>query len=385
MRLSRSATFSLFLLPIPLLTAAFFFPASLDFRYLLTASSKPPTAKSIIPRASATKRIWVSEDVYAGDNFFGGFEFFDFTDPTHGQVTYVNSSVALGKLAYVTADKKVVMTVDNFTYLAAGQPRDSVRISSKKQYNGGLFILDVEKAPWGCGVWPAFWTVGPNWPSGGEIDIVEGVHDYVHNQMTMHTAPGCVLANTTNNPFSGTVMTTTCDSSVNNNEGCAILDNSRASYGPQFNVLNGGIYAMMWTLDGINIWFFHRASIPHDITDGAPDPTGWGLPSAALSSQTCSPKKYFYNHSMVFDITFCGDWAGTSYIAAGCPGTCSQRIMDPSNFINASWSINSLQVYRDASVTGAVPGASSQLQVPATFAATFVAISFAYLWNLGVI
>jgi len=277
------------------------------------------------------------------------------------------------------------MTVDNFTYLAAGQPRDSVRISSKKQYNGGLFILDVEKAPWGCGVWPAFWTVGPNWPSGGEIDIVEGVHDYVHNQMTMHTAPGCVLANTTNNPFSGTVMTTTCDSSVNNNEGCAILDNSRASYGPQFNVLNGGIYAMMWTLDGINIWFFHRASIPHDITDGAPDPTGWGLPSAALSSQTCSPKKYFYNHSMVFDITFCGDWAGTSYIAAGCPGTCSQRIMDPSNFINASWSINSLQVYRDASVTGAVPGASSQLQVPATFAATFVAISFAYLWNLGVI
>jgi hypothetical protein len=57
----------------------------------------------------------------------------------------------------------------------------SVRISSRKQYNGGLFILDLNRAPWGCsmfipfpslkdsskcclGVWPAFWTVGDNWP-----------------------------------------------------------------------------------------------------------------------------------------------------------------------------------------------------------------------------
>ena len=27
----------------------------------------------------------------------------------------------------------------------------SVRISSYAQYNGGLFILDLNKAPWGCG------------------------------------------------------------------------------------------------------------------------------------------------------------------------------------------------------------------------------------------
>ena len=23
----------------------------------------------------------------------------------------------------------------------------------------------------GCGTWPAFWLVGPNWPNGGEIDV----------------------------------------------------------------------------------------------------------------------------------------------------------------------------------------------------------------------
>lgn len=33
------------------------------------------------------------------------------------------------------------------------------------------------------------------------------------------------------------------------------------------------------------------------------------------------------------DITFCGDWAGNSYATSGCPGTCAERIMDPSNFV----------------------------------------------------
>lgn len=105
----------------------------------------------------------------------------------------------------------------------------SVRISSNTTYNTGLFILDLNKAPWGCGktfvspayrlsnkleiseaIWPAFWTVGGNWPNvrlsllfffflsihlcirvkNGEIDILEGVHDNEHNQVAWHTNPG---------------------------------------------------------------------------------------------------------------------------------------------------------------------------------------------------
>lgn len=42
--------------------------------------------------------------------------------------------------------------------------------------NGGLFIYDVAHMPTGCGLWPSIWMVGPNWPAGGEIDIIEGVH-----------------------------------------------------------------------------------------------------------------------------------------------------------------------------------------------------------------
>lgn len=34
--------------------------------------------------------------------------------------------------------------------------------------------MDSVHMPTGCGTWPAFWSNGPNWPDGGEIDIVEG-------------------------------------------------------------------------------------------------------------------------------------------------------------------------------------------------------------------
>ena len=42
-------------------------------------------------------------------------------------------------------------------------------------------------------VWPSFWTKGINWPAGGEIDVIEGVHDNEHNQVTWHTMANCSL------------------------------------------------------------------------------------------------------------------------------------------------------------------------------------------------
>lgn len=73
------------------------------------------------------------------------------------------------------------------------------------------------------GVWPAFWTFSATatWPfvccqslvddhelteynQGGEIDIIEGVHDNVHNQVTWHTGPGCNLLDTGN--FTGSLV-----------------------------------------------------------------------------------------------------------------------------------------------------------------------------------
>lgn len=163
-----------------------------------------PTKRETAPNGSTI--LWVIQDTYEGSTFFDTFDFYTGSDPTNGMVTFVDQQTAMNdNLAYVTSDNKVIMRGDNTTQLAYGVNRNSVRITSQAQYNMGLFILDLEMAPWGCGVWPAFWTLGTGtWPYNGEIDIIEGVHDNQHNQVTWHTAPGCNLTQNTN--FTGSIV-----------------------------------------------------------------------------------------------------------------------------------------------------------------------------------
>jgi hypothetical protein len=33
----------------------------------------------------------------------------------------------------------------------------------------------------------AVWTLGPNWPNNGEIDIMEGVNQVTYNAATLHS------------------------------------------------------------------------------------------------------------------------------------------------------------------------------------------------------
>jgi hypothetical protein len=33
----------------------------------------------------------------------------------------------------------------------------------------------------------AVWTLGPNWPNNGEIDILEGVNQLTYNAATLHS------------------------------------------------------------------------------------------------------------------------------------------------------------------------------------------------------
>ena len=57
----------------------------------------------------------------------------------------------------------------------------------------------------------------------------------------------------------------------------------------------------------------------------APDPT-WGVPAAAFPvGDWCGYDAHFDPHVMVFDLTFCGDWAGADFPASGCGGDCNDR------------------------------------------------------------
>jgi hypothetical protein len=158
--------------------------------------------------SGSDKVIWIIQDTYNATNFFDSFSFFTGDDPTHGTVTYVDKATAFAdNLSYISWDDKVIMKGDDTSTLQAGQNRASVRVSSNAIYNTGLFLLDINRAPWGCGVWPAFWTLGNGtWPATGEIDIIEGVHDNEHNQVTWHTSAGCNLTPAVNNSYTGTIV-----------------------------------------------------------------------------------------------------------------------------------------------------------------------------------
>ena len=92
--------------------------------------------------------------------------------------------------------------------------------------------------------------IGPNWPDGGEIDIVEGVNDYTNNQATIHTDVGCTLASSSSTVLgiSGNVVGgTDCAALTTGNQGCGIRASTNNSFGVGFNANGGGVYASMLT------------------------------------------------------------------------------------------------------------------------------------------
>jgi len=46
---------------------------------------------------------------------------------------------------------------------------------------------------------------------------------------------------------------TECNGLINDNAGCAIIEWSRASYGPYFDSQGGGVFAMKWDDSGIAV------------------------------------------------------------------------------------------------------------------------------------
>ncbi|RMZ90671.1 hypothetical protein DV736_g2096, partial [Chaetothyriales sp. CBS 134916] len=293
---------------------------------------------------------YVLQDDYSTDSFFSMFDFFTDADPTEGYVTYVDQSTASSASLISTNNNTVYMGVDS-TDIASGSGRQSVRLTSKNSYDTGLVILDLEHMPGSvCGTWPAFWMLGADWPTNGEIDIIEGVNSQVGNAMTLHTGPECTISNTPT--FSGQIRTSNCyvdASGQADNAGCGITTSASTTYGDGFNAVDGGVYATEITSDGISIWNFERSSIPSDISSGSPDPSGWGEATASFSG-SCDFSSSFKNLQIVFDTTFCGTWAGTVWSSdATCSAkasTCEDFVQNnPSAFQDSYWSVNSLKVY----------------------------------------
>jgi hypothetical protein len=245
-------------------------------------------------------------DTYNSNNFFSAFSFYTGGDPTHGFVNYQSQSSAQNQGLISTDNGQVYMGVDHTTYNPAGG-RNSVRVSSNKAYTHGLFIADISHMPGSvCGVWPAFWLFGSNWPYQGEIDVIEGVNAAGTDQITLHTSSGCSI-NTAGSQGGTQLQNSNCNAD-SANTGCSATTTTGNAYGDAFNNNGGGVYAMQWESSGIYVWFFPRNNIPADIQNGSPVTGNWGTPVVAFNGGSgCNIDSHFANQNIVFDTTFCGD------------------------------------------------------------------------------
>ncbi|CCX12093.1 Similar to Endo-1,3(4)-beta-glucanase xgeA; acc. no. Q5BAP5 [Pyronema omphalodes CBS 100304] len=217
------------------------------------------------------------------DNFYEHFDFRNPKDPSSSFTRYLSFPEAVSKKLYQVTEtitqtgdrvKRLYIGVDHENKIEGKQRSDkddpnygrpSVRVESKKTFDHGLFVLDVDHAPWGCGVWPAFWTFGIPSPNYGEIDILEGINLQKHNSIILHTLvndklnPSCSYlpsTNTTASEQTGIEVSKGSDCSSTSTTYALHVTNRRGGTygGPNFR---GAVFAMEWKeKEEVQIWGF---------------------------------------------------------------------------------------------------------------------------------
>ncbi|KAH9040528.1 glycoside hydrolase family 16 protein [Lactarius hengduanensis] len=305
---------------------------------------------------------------YSGSTFFDRWDFYGSWDNlTLGDVWWLDRTSAFQQnLAYIDENNRAVIKVDNVSNVPYNEKRNTIRITSQDSYGvGSLWIIDLTHLPYGCSVWPAFWTKGPTWPDNGEIDIIEGVNLMGANQYALHTLPGCSQP-------PGVVQTGVSGATdCSQPSGCIVSETSPNSFNEGFAAAGGGVWATQFDVAGIYIWFWTRANLPPSIlqanSTSSIDISEWGPPSASYPATTCNISQYFTAQQLVIDITLCGVWAGLPQVYnpqclnSGPTGLCyNDNVVGPGSpkYDNAYFEINYVRAYTTG-VPGPTPSASA--------------------------
>ncbi|CAI7600687.1 unnamed protein product [Penicillium crustosum] len=292
--------------------------------------------------------------VYDSTNFFDGFNFTSDADPSGGFVKYVDAETAQSSGMAKISNGAVYLGANYVDKSTNGRP--STRVRSKDVFTSGLFVADIAHMPAGtgkggsCGIWPAYWTSGPDWPNSGEIDIIEGVNGQKSNAVTLHTAKGC------NMDVSGSESTANQTSAdcEDSDAGCSQATTSSNNYGAAFNANGGGVYVTEWASLSINVWFFPRGTAAANavINAGAADldVAKFGAPLAHFEGNTCNIAERFKNNYIIFNTNFCGGWASREFLndktCASLADTCNDWVANnPAAFNEAYWLITSVKIY----------------------------------------
>lgn len=243
------------------------------------------------------------------------------------------------------------------------EKRYAPKLLTKNAYGPGtVWVMDAVHMPYGCSVWPALWTQGPNWPEGGEIDIMEGVHLQKTNQVALHSeGDGCYASKDVS--MTGSLAYENCSISSNSASGCIVTDPNTNSYGADFASAGGGVYVAEFADQYIKVWFLTRSAVPEGVTKDAKsiDTASLGEPLAYYPRTTCDFPKYFGEQTLTIDITLCGTWGSIpSVLEATCPTLAENQtcyttyvINDASEtYANAFFELNYINIYSNASSTG---------------------------------
>lgn len=346
-------------------------------------------AFSVAPVAATTYSM-VKE--YYGSSFFNEWTFYNnYDNLTNGDVNYVSAQNATAyKLAYVdTATNHAIIKVDNTSTVVYDNKRNSIRIASVDSFGvGSLWVADMYHVPYGCSVWPAWWSQAPLWPQGGEIDTFEGINTNTQNQMSLHTETGCTAVS--QNQTSTLVASTNCSYAANSDQGCIVTDPSTASYGAGFASSGGGAFVTEMASTGISIWFFPRSQIPSSLSGNGSiiDTSTFGIPVANWPSTGCNIAQFFQPQNLIFDITLCGDWADGVTWNSTCSGICYNNWVmgNGTDYNNAYFEVGYVRVFSTegtntvVSPTTSASGSSSTASGSATSSSSSAGLLHGGFW-----
>ena len=322
------------------------------------------------------------------------------TDPTNSMANYERGCQHLGQLVVPRrshaneSSANPAMRSQGFVLQAMHVPKIpnynfsasegvwALRLESKDVYNGGLFVIKVNKMPYGGAVWPAIWLLGSSprewiqfrsketglgmknsWPSHGEIDMIEYVNANCEesdgrNQVTLHTRYGCT--STVSDSTHNNTADSRCDH-YGSNFGCYGKMQRNTVGSPDFA---GGYFVYEWSVARfVKGWFFDETEwqqLNAQATDDSIQTGTFPKPHVEHNlQQGCSDPSMFQNMRIVINTAVCGDWAGnvkcTSSDDAGIsyePPNCKASVMDYLRTIESdtlpdsfSWDISFIKVY----------------------------------------
>jgi hypothetical protein len=269
--------------------------------------------------------------------------------------------------------------------------RETVLLQSHNTYHRGLFVVDVQHVPTGCGVGHSIALRSTNAPSLGTIVLTSSRNRQNTTSMTLLTQKKCDMYHHVSSsqrtgswervtgiadPMTGEIDSLTnvpadnCQRDASHqrpNQGCVTVNDQQVN-GKEFNQQGGGVYVLEWDpINGyIQAWVFDRSKIPDDLQQSMNsatqlqqqrqqgnkdntlvqiDPISWNVlpyayyPMGDANNPQCPTSNFGTKLQLEFRMDFCNANVGRTF-ADECPHLYQQHLVR-----NETFSMFSCNVY----------------------------------------